>query len=144
MKTKKKKASLTALSNNEIKNLGSMLIGFQMKLDNFQADMEDIEDELVLAEKIQEELRYNAEFLKKPQIISSFKLYKQTLKDLPDIRDQILNIISKKRKLISLIKKTEKAYEYYFKQYETLMAISEPKVLEFKKNGQRSSKNKDK
>jgi len=116
----------------KLNDLRGMMVGLKMETSLLEQDLSKIEVDLFYLDKIQRDLIYNINLLKRDDIISVMSEYQKSVLALKEVRRQILKFRFLRQDLQKSINHKIKQCEYYLNQFEEECRYSN-KVLKFKK-----------
>lgn len=119
----------------KITEIKSAIVGVEMSLGVLRDDLEFVKGRLSFLNKIEEDLVYNINFLKRPDITSVIGEYKRSIVELNSVREEISTQSNLKNKLIKKIDKATENLNYYMDELKHIYdEIEQEKVvLLFKK-----------
>lgn len=109
------------MKNEKIKRISKLrgeVLGLEMALKLLEDDLEAVLDSLILLNKLETDLEYNIDFLKKPGIISMVNEYRRSKHELKIVKKEIAQQTHLQNKLMDRMEKKTKSYEYYINELE--------------------------
>lgn len=121
------------MSKKKLKNISKIrgnVLGIEMALSILEDDLSFVEEKLSFLTKVEEDLIYNIDFLRKPEIISVMSEYHKSITELKVIRKEIIKNRNLKIKIQKDIEKNMKSYDYYMDKLEQAYKdMEEDKVI---------------
>jgi len=126
------------MKNEKIKKIYKLrgeVLGLEMALKLLEDDIDAVVESLMILRRLEADLEYNIDFLKKPEIISMVVEYKKSIDELKIVKKEISQYISLQNKLDAKMEKKLKSYEYYINELEIAYKEleKEPVILIFKR-----------
>lgn len=118
---------MTNKISKKLINIRGTIVGLKMELALLEQDLNKIEVDLFYLDKLQRDLVYNIQILKRDDVISVITEYRKSLEVLKEVRRKILKFRFMRQNLQDTIDKKMKQYDYYFEQLQNTN-----KVLPFK------------
>lgn len=116
-------------------NLRGELLGIEMELSVIEADITEVEHQLMYLEAMQNDLIYNLELLRRPEIVAAINAYNQSIVQLKEVQSRILHYRSLRLKLNGKMDKYEKMQYQAYDDLESIYSQLEKEktILIFRK-----------
>jgi hypothetical protein len=113
-------------------NIKGMVVGLEMETNLLEHDLGRIEVDLFYLDKMQRDLVYNINLLKRDDIVSVISQYRKSVDALREVRKQIIKFRYLRQDLQKNIESRLKQCEYYLEQFKR-ECENNHKLLQFKK-----------
>jgi hypothetical protein len=94
------------------------ILGLEMEISLYQHDLKRIEIDSYYLDKIQRDLMYNIDFLRRGEIISVLMEYQKSIEALKNVRTQIIDLRNKKQELETQIEIRVTQIDGLYKAFE--------------------------
>ena len=99
-------------------NLRGELLGIEMELSVIEADLTEVDRQLLYLDAIQSDLIYNLKFLRRDDVVAVMTSYNQSITQLKEVQGKILKYRSLKKKLHEKMEKYEKMQDCCYDDIE--------------------------
>lgn len=102
----------------KIEDLRGVILGVEMDLKILEEDLFQINKDLKVLDKVQNELIYNINLHKSSKVITVIHEYQKSIKDLEEVKNLILIKRGLRNKVESKMENKMKSYDFYKLEYQ--------------------------
>lgn len=102
----------------KLNELRGTILGLEMEMNLLEHDLNRIEVDLFYLDKLQRDLTYNINLLKRDDIVAVLPEYRKSVSALKEVRGNIIKFNNLRQKIQKSIDTKLKQYDFYFNEFE--------------------------